>query len=181
MFRINFGLCGKAMKILILEKEQYLVESKDSPIIGRHYNLEDSETGTAAQNKAFHALIQEYFKIGMHSYKADNIADFKNHIKRNLGAGFEAYVYVEIKKPVMGMENLDRPIIKDAAKYLDIPEEIRKDPYFKELIRGRLKSWSNYTKKQRQKTMDNLIAEMLAAGVNSKKFNEIMEGMESDS
>ena len=169
------------MKILILEKDQYLVESKDSPIIGRHYNLEDSETGTAAQRKTVHALMSEYFKTGMHSYKADNIKEFKKQIKKYLGAGFESFIYVEIKKPVMGLETLNRPAIKDAKKYEDIPEEIRKDPYFKELIRGKLKSYTDYTKKQAKNLLDNLIAEMLAAGVNSKKFNEIMEGMESDS
>jgi len=168
------------MKILITETG-YLVESKDSPVIGHRYNLEDAVEGTAAQNKAFHALLQEYYKSGMHSYNADNFADFKNQIKRHLGAGFEAYIYVEIFKPVMGLGSLDRPVIRDAKKYEDIPEAIRKDENMKELIRGRLKSWTSYTKKERKNTINNLIAEMTTAGVNSKKFNEILEGMGNDS
>ncbi len=164
------------MKILITESG-YMVESKDSPVIGKRYNLEDAVNGTAAQNKAFHALLQEYFKSGMHSYNVDNFVDFKNQIKRHIGAGFESFIYVDIKKPVMGLETLDRPIIRDAKKYEDIPEAIRKDEHMKELIRGRLKSWSDYSKAERQKTLDLLIAEMTEAGVNSKKFSEILEGM----
>ena len=167
------------MKILITETG-YLVESKDSPEVGKRYNLEDAVEGTQAQNKAFHALLQEYFKTGLHSYNVDNFADFKNQIKRHLGAGFEAFIYVEIKKPVMGLPNLDRPVIKDAKTYEDIPEAIRKDEYMKEQIRGRLKSWSDYTKNERKNTLDNLIAEMEEAGVNSKKYNEIIEGMNNE-
>lgn len=164
------------MKILITESG-YMVESKDSPVIGKRYNLEDAVNGTAAQNKAFHALLQEYFKSGMHSYNVDNFVDFKNQIKRHIGTGFESFIYVDIKKPVMGLETLDRPVIRDAKKYEDIPEAIRKDEHMKELIRGRLKSWSDYSKAERQKTLDLLIAEMTEAGVNSKKFGEILEGM----
>ncbi len=162
------------MRILILENDQYMISSKDTPVIGRYYSLEDAVTGTQAQNKAFHALIQEYFKTGMHSYNPVNFADFKNIIKRQLGAGFEAFVYADYCK------ESHRIIIKDAKKYEDIPGAIRHDPAFKNIIRGRLKSWASYTKKERQKTMDNLITEMKTAGVNSKKFNEILGGMEDN-
>jgi len=118
------------MKILILDNDKYMLESKETPIVGRHYNLEDAESGTQAQNKAFHALIQEYYITGMSSYIADSLPDFKKQIKKYLGAG--------------------------------------------------LKSWSDYIKKQRRSTMSNLITEMLAAGVNTGKFNEIMEGLENE-
>ena len=168
------------MKILILDNDKYMLESKETPIVGRHYNLEDAESGTQAQNKAFHALIQEYYITGMSSYIADSLPDFKKQIKKYLGAGFESYIYVEIHQPVMGLEELNRPVIRDAKKYEDIPEEVRKDEHYKELIRGKLKSWSDYIKKQRRSTMSNLITEMLAAGVNTGKFNEIMEGLENE-
>jgi len=41
-----------------------------------------------------------------------------------------------------------------------------------------LKSWSDYTKKERQLTIDNIINEMFQVGVNSNRFNEILQGME---
>ena len=55
--------------------------------------------------------------------------------------------------------------------------EVRRDPELKNLARGRLKSWADYTKKERTETIDRLISEMHQAGVNSTKFSEILEGM----
>ena len=162
------------MKILILENTNYLVESKDKPIIGRHYSLEDSVSGTQAQNKAFHALITEYYKSGMHSYDKVDLKQFKKLIKKNLGAGFESYAYATISK----INGVYKPIMHDCIKFYDIPIAVRLDPDYKQMIRGKLKSWSDYTKKERMKTMDNLISEMHQVGVNTKKFMEILEGME---
>ncbi len=162
------------MKIQILENEQYMVESKDKPVIGRHYSLEDSVSGTQAQNKAFHALITEYYKSGMHSYDKVDLKQFKKLIKKNLGAGFENFIYATINNS----NGVYIPIIHDAKTYLDIPENIRKDPDHRQMIRGKLKSWSDYTKKERMKTMDNLISEMHQVSVITKKFMEILEGME---
>ena len=98
-------------------------------------------------------------------------AEFRNLIKRRLGAGFESFVYAEI---VDG-----RPVIRDAKTYAEIPETVRRDPHLKELVRGRLKSWSDYNKRERRDTMDALITEMIEVGVNTPHFREIMEGMEA--
>ena len=164
------------MQIQILPDEQYLTESKDKPVVGRKYNLEDAVSGTAAQNKAFHALLNEYYISGMHNYNKIDFKEFKKQIKKILGAGFESFIYVEIDYNTFGT----KPIIKDAKTYLDIPVEIRQDPDMKDVIRGRLKSWSDYTKKERMKTMDNLISEMHQVGIVSKKFMQILEGMEKN-
>jgi hypothetical protein len=141
----------------------------DSPAPGL-YVLESLETGTNAQNRAFHALITEYWRSGCHSYPAKTFAEFRDMIKRSLGAGFESYVYAEI---VDG-----KPRIQGAKKYEDIPESVRKDPDLKQLVRGRLKSWSDYTKKERRLTMDRLISEMHHVGVQTPAFMRILEGME---
>jgi hypothetical protein len=45
----------------------------------------------------------------------------------------------------------------------------------------RLKSWAGYSKKERQMTIDNLISEMMQAGVNDRHFEEILRGMEEQS
>jgi DNA-binding transcriptional regulator YhcF (GntR family) len=49
------------------------------------------------------------------------------------------------------------------------------------MVYGILKSWHDYTKKERTETIDRLIAEMLQAGVNSNKFHEILRSMEENS
>ena len=161
------------MKILILPGSYYQVESADAPIEGRRYILEDATTGTSAQNKAFHALVMEYHKSGLHpKYGGEPYSVFRDQIKRTLGAGFEAFVYADY---VNGKAR-----IYQVKQYEDIPEKIRQDPDLRDIIQGKLKSWSDYGKKERQRTIDNLIDDMHAAGVNSAKFAEIEEGMKDD-
>ena len=157
------------MTIEIVSPGVYVPASADEPTVGRRYILEDSASGTSAQNRAFHALLQEYWRSGSHSYRAKNFEDFRNQVKRHLGAGFEAFVYAEI---VDG-----KPVIRDAPRYEDIPEAVRRDSDLRQLVRGRLKSWGDYTKKERRETLDRLIAEMTEVGVNTQRFHEILEGM----
>ena len=162
------------MKILILSDGSYMSESKDKPGIGKRYNLEDAVSGTTAQNKAFHALVQEYWKSGLHpKYGGDDFSSFRDQIKRTLGAGFESFVYADI----LG----GKARIKQVKIYDEIPEFIRHDKDLKEIVQGKLKSWSDYSKKQRQNTIDNVINDMISNGVNTKKFQEILEGLEHDS
>jgi hypothetical protein len=160
------------MKILITESGQYLCESKEEPVPGRRYTLEDAATGTAAQSNAFHALMAEYFRSGCHSYQATSLEAFKKEIKRSLGpeSKYEAFVYVDPADPSLSM--------KDAESWDDIPEHIRNHPDKRLLVRGRLKSWADYSKKERRETMDRLISEMHQAGVQTPKFMGILEGME---
>jgi hypothetical protein len=142
--------------------------SKDEPIVGRCYSLEDASNGTQAQGRAFHALLGLYYSSRAWSYEGSgyNLGatydEFRNMIKRKLGAGFVSYIYVAG----------DPPTIHDAKELSDIPPGTPRS-----LIRGRLKSWGDYTKKERMTTMDKLIAEMHETGVNSPRFQEILEGM----
>ena len=154
------------------EVVQLLMQGGELPEVGSYYFLEKSEGGTGAQNKAFHALVLEYWRSGMHSYDAHSYADFRNMIKRHLGEGFESYLYIDhVTK--------DHPFFVEVKSSADIPQFVKDaHSYKKDMIRGRLKSWSDYTKKQRMNTIDNLIAEMHQAGVNTKKFQEILEGLE---
>lgn len=160
------------MTIQIVAPGEYISTSDQQPEVGRSYLLEDATNGTLAQNNTFHALLTAYWVSGQHSYNAKNFEDFRNQIKRSLGAGFEAFVYVKI---VDG-----QPVILNASSIEEIPLEIRRDPDYRKMIRGRLKSWADYTKKQRIATIDRLIAEMRQAGVNTKKFDEIMRGLEEN-
>jgi hypothetical protein len=47
----------------------------------------------------------------------------------------------------------------------------------KKMIAGKLKSWADYTKKERRETIDRLVSAMIQSGVNSKRFDEIVAGM----
>lgn len=147
--------------IIQITPEGFISLSGDLPEVGKKYQLEDISEGTGEQNRAFHALCQEYWASGLHSYNAKTFAEFREFIKRDLGEGFESYVYASpdgIKK----------------AKVLDeVPEDLRNSKY----CLGKLKSWGKYTKAQRISTIDRLISEMMQAGVNSRKFGEILGGM----
>lgn len=164
------------MTILITELGQYISTSPDEPEVGASYQLEDIAKGTLAQGRAFHALAQEYYKSGLWSYQGSGykqcatFMEFRDLVKRKLGAGFEMYFYVDI---VDGL-----PVARKVKHREDIPERILTDPRAKEMIFGRLKSWTDYTKRERMAAIDAIIAEMIQVGVNSKKFHEIMDGLE---
>lgn len=146
--------------VIQITPDGYIHLSGDSPEVGRKYLLEDATEGTQAQNRAFHALVQEYFTSGCHSYNAKTWLELREYIKRDLGAGFESYVYA------------DESGMHEVKTKEEIPAGTPRTH-----IRGKLKSWGKYTKKERRATMDLLISTMIQAGVNSKKFNEVLDGM----
>jgi hypothetical protein len=137
------------MKILITSPGEF---SGDGLIVGKEYEAIPAEDATERQNRAFHALLMEYWKSGAHSYRAKNYAHFREIIKLNLGARVEQFY----------------SLIDDTGHVLEIPR-----------LQWRIKSLSDYTKKELKETIDNLIAEMHQAGVQTKKFYEILEGMEN--
>jgi hypothetical protein len=153
------------VKVLIDAEDRFTVVAGRAPAVGRHYVLEEADSATSEQNRAFHALVQEYFTSGAYSWPVESLDDLRDMVKRDLGAGFERFVYWDGERLV------------DAKSYEEIPVEVRKDKNLRDLCRGRLKSWSDYTKSERTKTIDLLIAEMRTAGVNSRRFDEILAGM----
>lgn len=143
----------------------------DTIVEPRHYySIEPASTGTNAQNRAFHALCMEYYKSGLHKYNKVTFEEFRNCIKRDIGAGFCEYHYSIL---ING-----ESFIKKAKTYEEIPLDIRNSKLKAQKIIGRLKSWSKYTKKQRQSTISLLISEMLQVELNTKKFHEILDGIE---
>ena len=151
------------MTILITADGEFVTVAGGEPKVGRKYCLEDATTGTSAQNKAFHALVGEYWKSGAHSYNVVNFEQFRDVIKLNLGAGAECYVYATPDG------------IKKAKTLEEVPEEYREPKY----CMVKVKSWSDYTKTERTSAIDKLIAEMHQAGVQTAKFYEILKGMEA--
>ena len=149
------------MRIQITHGGGYVHISGAAPEEGKTYLLEDATNGGLAQSRAWHALLQEYWRSGQHSYRADSFMGFRDLIKRDLGAGFEAYVYAD-ESGIHKVKHLD-----------EVPDHVQQSH-----VMGKLKSWSDYTKKERQCAIDTLIAEMKQAGVNTRKFAEIMQGLE---
>ena len=137
---------------------------------GRYYEAVEFDTPTEQQNRAFHALLQEFWSSNCHNYNAKNFEQFRDFIKRDLGAGFERYRYVE--ETAEGL--------KWGQSKEGIPENVAKDAQGKPLAAGVLKSWAKYSKKERKETIDRLINTMIQCDVSSKKFDEILEGMRSD-
>jgi hypothetical protein len=139
--------------------------------IGRYYITEPADTGSLAQNSAFHALCQEFWASGLHSYPAKSFREFRDCIKRDMGAGAEYYVYVK-KDSLLRAKSKDREAaVREAAVDRD------GNP----VVWIKLKSWADYTKRERTETIDRLISTMHQAGVQSKKFYEILRGMEENS
>lgn len=155
------------MTILITGPGTFVTQGSEEPMVGTKYALEDLTEGTAAQNRLFHPLALEFWQSGLHSSRARDFAEFRDEIKRDLGAGFEKFVYAEV-------DDSGTVFLRQVDTYDEVPEYIRKSPRRNELVRGRLKSWADYTKKERRLTIDRLIDTMVQAGVNSKRFQEIM-------
>ena len=147
--------------IIQITPDGYIHLSGDAPEVGRKYAVEDATDGTQQQNRAFHPLVMEFFGSGCHSCICSSWQELKDFIKRDMGAGFESFVYA------------DESGMHEVKTKEEIPAGTPRTH-----IRGKLKSWGKYTKKERRETMDLLISTMIQVGVNSKKFNEILDGME---
>lgn len=160
------------MKIMVVEEGKFVMVSGKPPVVGTKYALEEAESATAEQNRLFHALVSEYWSSGAHSYDAKDFDHFRDLIKQKLGAGFEKLVYADVED--------GKPVIVQVKRLDEIPPRILKDPDLKRMVLAKLKSWADYSKKERSQTIDKLIAEMVQAGVNTKHFQEIMEGIAND-
>jgi hypothetical protein len=136
------------MRICVIEQGIF---TGDDLQIGCEYDCTPAEDGTNRQNNAWHALLAEYWRSGCHSYNAKNFLHFRGLIKLHLGAGTERFY----------------SLVDDVGRAVEIP-----------IIKHRVKSWKRYNKKERKESIDRLIAEMHQVGVDSKKFYEILEGME---
>jgi hypothetical protein len=156
------------MSILITGEGTFI---GDKLVIGKYYNYDPADTGSLAQGRAFHGLLQTFWASGLHSYPAKSFQEFREYIKRDLGAGAECYIYVK-KDGLLRAKSEDREeALREAAV----------DRYGRPVVWIKLKSWADYTKKERTETIDRLISEMHQAGVQTAKFYEILNGMEKRS
>lgn len=124
---------------------------------GGYVNVELSlphKIGSEEQNRAWHSLIREYWLSGCSSYQS--YEDMRDSLKLKVG-GAKEYIYLTDKQHTV--KSIDE--IPKGNKYVEIP-----------------KSWTDFTRDERKEMIDFTIREMIEAGVNSKKFDEIILGME---
>ena len=87
-----------------------------------------SKAGTNPQNRAFHALLEEFYKSGLHSFNTN----------------------MELRSNMMTMRGTQ---CQEKS------------------------SWTEFTSEERGHALDYLISECIQAGLNTKKFDEILRGM----
>lgn len=131
--------------------------------------LTETQYKSREQNNLFHSLLKCFWESKLSSF--DSYEELRNHCKRIAHlceVQWENTLPEQVKKILWRAIQL-LPIHK---RYLD---EIC------ELLRGRVvtwHSWSECSKEMARLTLDQLINDMTFAGVNSKKFQEIMEGLD---
>ena len=146
------------MRIRIIDESRY-EPIGEYPAQGVYY-LERYEPGTNEQNRLFHALLTEYFNSGAYSYDIRTLQEFKNYVKANMGAGYKKFVYVTIEE--------GKTCIYECKTREEIPAKAQAEY-------GILKSWAEYTKEERIRTIKTLIDEMIFVGVNTLRFYEILK------
>lgn len=170
------------MKILITETGRYVCQSLEEPEVGRYYILEDATSGTAAQNRAFHSLLDAFWKWmfdtntfvfqdgeAVFDLSTPSPADFKDYFKYKYGAGFSHVQFVDEQNQIIKVKSLS-----------DVPDYVIKD--FNDgnrlRVKGVLKSWADYTKPERKKAIDMLLKLVAVSECTDKKVMDIISGME---
>ena len=131
--------------------------------------LTETQYKSREQNNLFHSLLKCFWESKLSSF--DSYEDLRNHYKRIAHlceVQWENTLPEQVKKILWKAIQL-LPIQK---RYLD---EIC------ELLRGRVvtwHSWAECSKEMARLTLDQLINDMTFAGVNSKKFQDIMRSLD---
>ncbi|MDC7224233.1 MAG: hypothetical protein PQJ60_10870 [Spirochaetales bacterium] len=153
--------------------------------MGTVYTLEDATKGTGAQNRAFHALLNAFFdwmvKIDtfqfedngrIFDFRAPSAGDFRDLFKSKYGAGFSHIEYVDDNLCMVRVKTLE-----------EVPSNVIASFNYghRGRIKGVLKSWGDYTKKERKDAIDRLFDVIKAVSCHDRRVSEIMEGMSGKS
>lgn len=130
--------------------------------------LTETQYKSKKQNNLFHSLLMCFWESKLSSF--DSYEDLRNHYKRIAHlceVQWENTLPEQVKK-----------ILWKAIKLLPIQKRYLDE--ICELLRGRVvtwHSWSECSKEMARLTLDQLLNDMHEAGVNSKKFEEILKGL----
>lgn len=131
--------------------------------------LTETQYKSREQNNLFHSLLKCFWESKLSSF--DSYSELRNHYKRMAHlceVQWENTLPEQIKQ-----------ILWKAIKLLPIPKRYLDE--ICELLRGRVitwHSWSECSKEMARVVLDQLINDMTFAGVNSKKFQEIMRSLD---
>lgn len=127
--------------------------------------LDEKQYKTKKQNNLFHSLLMCFWESRLSSF--ESYEDLRNHYKR--------IAHLCDVKFENRLKDTTKNILWRAIKLLPLPKSELDE--IVELIKGRTitwRSWADCSKEMAKITLDQLINDMINAGVNSKKFNEIM-------
>jgi hypothetical protein len=151
------------------------------PVIGGIYKLIDITKGTLSQNNTFHDLIEILYDFMLktdcfiiedngiiYDLSCSDPKELKNIVKAKYGKSFEKIFYADLN-------DNGKPILLECDCYELLPEHVKKD--FKEgnkqRLKGKLFSWSDYTKANRKTVISRLLFIMDRYGVDDNKYLEL--------
>ena len=131
--------------------------------------LDEKQYKSKQQNSLFHSLLMCFWESKLSSF--DSYEDLRNHYKRI------AHL-CDVKWENTLPDNVKK-ILWKAIQLLPIPKNYMGE--ICELLKGRVitwRSWADCSKEMARLTLDQLINDMIFAGVNSKKFQDIMRTLD---
>jgi hypothetical protein len=131
--------------------------------------LEEKQYKSRQQNALFHSLLMCFWESKLSSF--ESYEDLRNHYKR--------VAHLCDVKWDNRLKDTTKTILWKAIKMLPLPQSELAEII--ELIKGRVitwRSWGDCSKEMARLTLDQLIGDMVNAGVNSKKFQEIMRELD---
>lgn len=150
-----------------------LLESGSMPVAGNLYLLSKGDGVSYLQHALFHPLCQVWYDSQCYPYPdIHDWWDLRQTVKLRMGQGYGYYQY---------SDEFHR-IIKE-TEWTNIPYEVIHD-YSPEgngneaRIKKRLKSLKDYTMPQMSEMISTLIKSMILSGVNSNKFQRILENID---
>lgn len=143
------------------------------PTAGIEYELIKTNTVSYMQHRLFHPLVIEWYRSDMYPY--NDIKDWwalRQLCKFKFGNGFGSYIYVNWEYAMVEVYDMK-----------DIPQDIYIDYLSTDhggngnhsRIQGKLQSLTTYKKAEMSNLIDNVIRAMFKSGVNTTKFNSIIE------
>lgn len=131
--------------------------------------LDEKQYKSKQQNSLFHSLLMCFWESKLSSF--DSYEELRNHYKR--------IAHLCDVKWENTLDDSTKKMLWKAVQLLPIKEQQRAE--IVELLKGRVvtwHSWSECSKEMARLTLDQLINDMTFAGVNSKKFQEIMRDLD---
>lgn len=131
--------------------------------------LTETQYKSKNQNNLFHSLLMCFWESKLSSF--DSYEELRNHYKR--------IAHLCDVKWENTLEDSTKKMLWKAVQLLPIKERQRAE--IVELLKGRVitwRSWADCSKEMARVVLDQLINDMTFAGVNSRKFQDIMRELD---